>query len=64
LARDASKPDSDVIKLENAKQPIEIDLPEADSARLYIKKQPPKNAPPWTSRLLKNPKNAIIAQQF
>lgn len=48
LARDGSKPDSDVIKLENAKQPIEMDLPEAESARLYIKKQPPKNAPLWT----------------
>ncbi|QLE98093.1 TIGR04141 family sporadically distributed protein [Neptunomonas phycophila] len=48
LARDGSKPDSDVIKLENAKQPIEMDLPEAESARLYIKKQPPKNSPPWT----------------
>lgn len=47
LARDGSKPDSDVVKLENAKPPIEIDLPEAVSARLYIKKQPPKNAPPW-----------------
>ena len=48
LTRDASKPDSDVIKLENAKQPIELDLPETESARLYIKKQPPKNSPPWT----------------
>lgn len=48
LARDGSKPDSDVIKLENAKQPIEMELPEAESALLYIKKQPPKSAPPWT----------------
>ncbi|ADZ90931.1 sporadically distributed protein, TIGR04141 family [Marinomonas mediterranea] len=48
LARDGSKPDSDVIKVENAKQPIELDLPETESARLYIKKQPPKNSPPWT----------------
>ncbi len=48
LARDGSKSDSDVIKLENAKQPIKMDLPKAESACLYIKKQPPKNSPPWT----------------
>jgi uncharacterized protein (TIGR04141 family) len=48
LARDGSKTDADIIKLENAKQPIEMDLPEAESALLYIKKQPPKSAPPWT----------------
>ena len=48
LARDGSKPDSDVIKLENAKQPIEMDLSGTESARLYIKKQPPKSSPPWT----------------
>jgi len=48
LARDGNKPDSDVIKLDNAKSPIELDLIEAESARLYIKKQPPKSAPPWT----------------
>jgi len=48
LARDGSKTDADIIKLENAKQPIEMKLPEAESALLYIKKQPPKSSPPWT----------------
>lgn len=48
LARDSSKPDSDFIKLENTQQPIELDLPETESAILYIKKQLPKNVPPWT----------------
>lgn len=48
LMRDGNKPDSDVIKLENAKPPIEMDLPETDFSRLYIKKQPPKSAPPWS----------------
>ncbi|WP_215397301.1 TIGR04141 family sporadically distributed protein [Rheinheimera oceanensis] len=62
LARDGSKPDSDVIKLENAKQPIEIDLPEAESARLYIKKQPPKNAPPWTRLFTTD--NQVDASEF
>lgn len=47
LARDGNKFDSDIIKLENAKDPIALDLPEADTAFLYIKKQPPKNTPPW-----------------
>lgn len=48
LARDGSKPDFDLIKLENTKQPIELGVPGAESALLYIKKQPSKNAPPWT----------------
>lgn len=62
LARDGRKPDSDVIKLENAKQPIEMDLPEAESARLYIKKQPPKNAPPWTKLFTKD--SQVDASEF
>ncbi|CCN85994.1 hypothetical protein [Vibrio nigripulchritudo] len=45
LTRQGYKLDSDVIKLENAKPPIELELPEAEYARLYIKKQPPKSAP-------------------
>lgn len=48
LARHGNRPDSDIIKLENAKSPIELDIPQAETARLYIKKQPPKSAPPWT----------------
>lgn len=48
LVRDGYKLDSDVIKLENANTPINLQLPETESAILYIKKQPPKNSPPWT----------------
>lgn len=48
LARDSSKPDSDVIKLDKAKPPIELFLPETESARLYIKRQPAKTPPHWT----------------
>jgi len=48
LARDGGKPNHDLIKVENAKNPITLDLPDVESALLYIKKQPPKNPPPWT----------------
>ncbi len=48
LARDCNKPDSDIIKIENAKEPIILDLPEVESSLLYIKKQSLKNVPPWT----------------
>lgn len=48
LARENAKPDSDLIKLENAKEPVEIDLPKVEVANLYVKKQPPNNPPPWT----------------
>lgn len=47
LARDGNKSDSEIIKLENVKDPIHLNLPEADTAVLYIKKQPPRNIPPW-----------------
>jgi len=48
LARDSNKPDSDIIKVENSKEPIRLDLPDIESAILYVKRQPPKSAPPWT----------------
>lgn len=48
LARDSNKPDSDIVKLESSKEPVRLDLPDVESAILYIKKQPPKSAPPWT----------------
>lgn len=61
LMRDGNKLDSDVIKLENAKSPIEINLPDTDFARLYIKKQLPKNAPPW-SKLFTSDHQVDIAE--
>ena len=48
LARDSNNPDSDIIKVENSKEPIRLDLPDIESAILYVKRQPPKSAPPWT----------------
>ncbi|MEI4959579.1 TIGR04141 family sporadically distributed protein [Aeromonas caviae] len=48
LVRDPNKIESEIINTENAMQPIDIELPDIESARLYIKKHPPKNIPPWT----------------
>lgn len=48
LVRDPNKSESEIINTENAMQPIDIELPDIESARLYIKKHPPKNIPPWT----------------
>ena len=62
LAREGNKQDSDVIKLENVKGPIKLSLPEAESAALYIKRQPPKSAPPWTRLFTLN--NQVDASEF
>lgn len=48
LVRDPNKIESEIINTENAMQPIDIELPDIEFARLYIKKHPPKNIPPWT----------------
>ncbi|RPE47819.1 uncharacterized protein (TIGR04141 family) [Acinetobacter sp. BIGb0102] len=48
LARDGSKPDDHVIKIENSDSPIPLDIPGADSAYLYIKKFQPRVTPSWT----------------
>jgi uncharacterized protein (TIGR04141 family) len=62
LMRDGYSIDSDVIKLENAKPPIEMDLPETEFSRLYIKKQPPKSAPPWSKLFTSN--NQVDISEF
>ena len=62
LVRDGSKLDSDFIKTENAKAPIDLYLPEADSARLYIKKQIPRNSPPWTKLFTSD--NQVDSSEF
>ncbi|WP_151811575.1 TIGR04141 family sporadically distributed protein [Acinetobacter bereziniae] len=54
LARDGQKEDSHLIKLENTQSPIRIDLPNIDSANLYIKKYSPKITPPWTKLFTDN----------
>jgi uncharacterized protein (TIGR04141 family) len=48
LARDSHKPISELIRLDNVKKPIQLDLPDTELAELYIKIQPPKTVPPWT----------------
>ncbi|MBF4343537.1 sporadically distributed protein, TIGR04141 family, partial [Vibrio anguillarum] len=48
LARDSHKPISELIRLDNVKRPIQLDLPDTELAELYIKTQPPKTVPPWT----------------
>ncbi|MGI2151228.1 TIGR04141 family sporadically distributed protein [Shewanella baltica] len=62
LARDGGKSDSEIIKLENAKPPIELDLPETESSLLYIKKQPPKSVTPWTKLFTSD--GQVDASQF
>ncbi len=62
LARESSKPDSDLIKLANAKEAVELDLPEVEAAVLYVKKQPPRNPPPWTKLFTEN--EAVDASLF
>ncbi len=37
LVRDPNKIESEIINTNNAMQPIDIDLPDIESARLYIK---------------------------
>jgi len=54
LARDANEPDSHIIKLDNVQPFIKIDLPQVDSAYLYIKKQQPKVIPSWTKLFTDN----------
>ncbi len=62
LMRDGNKLDSDIIKLENAKPPIEMVLPNTDFSRLYIKKQSPKSAPPWSKLFTSN--RQVDASEF
>ncbi|WP_210455135.1 TIGR04141 family sporadically distributed protein [Vibrio crassostreae] len=62
LARDSRKPDADLIKMDNVKNPISLALPEAESANLYIKIQPPKSAPPWTKVFTNS--NQVDATEF
>jgi uncharacterized protein (TIGR04141 family) len=48
LAKNPKISDSDLLKLENSNPPIELDINGLESAKLYIKKEPPKHSPPWT----------------
>ena len=48
LARDSSKPDSELIKIDNSKKPIELQIEGVERSTLYIKKEPFNNTPSWT----------------
>ena len=39
LASDPLKSDSEILKTENSKEPINLDIPESGRATLYIKKE-------------------------
>lgn len=57
LVRDKTKPNSQIIKIENAKPPIDLDIPDIDSASLYVKKPQSKNTlPSWTKLFTTNGK--------
>lgn len=62
LARGLNKPNSDLIRTENARYPIVLDIPEVESAELYIKTQTPKNPPPWTRLFTAD--NQVDSAQF
>ncbi|WP_369677244.1 TIGR04141 family sporadically distributed protein, partial [Klebsiella pneumoniae] len=62
LARDSHKSISELIKLDNVKRPIQLDLPDTELAELYIKIQPPKTVPPWTKIFTDG--NQVESQEF
>lgn len=47
LVRAGVDSDELLVKVENAKPPIDLEIGEV-TARLYIKREPPKPSPPWT----------------
>jgi uncharacterized protein (TIGR04141 family) len=59
LVKNAGSSDLDILKLENAKPPISIDIPNLEIANLYIKKEPPKHSPPWTTIFTSRPEVSI-----
>lgn len=62
LARDCHKPISELIRLDNVKRPILLDLPDTELAELYIKIQPPQIVPPWTKIFTDS--NQVESQEF
>lgn len=59
LAKSFKSNDMEILKLENAKPPISIEIPNIEAAKLYIKKEPPKHAPPWTAIFTARPEVSI-----
>ncbi|MGR3887258.1 TIGR04141 family sporadically distributed protein [Pseudomonas sp. 1152_12] len=48
LAKSAKSDDLELLKLENAKPAIRLEIQGIENANLYIKREPPIHAPPWT----------------
>lgn len=48
LAKNSKLDDLELLKLENATPPILLDISNIETAKLYIKKEPPTHTPPWT----------------
>ncbi|MCU0092204.1 TIGR04141 family sporadically distributed protein [Pseudomonas koreensis] len=55
LAKNPNIADFDLLKLENSNPSIELSISGLDTARLYIKKEPPKHSPPWTQLFTSRP---------
>ncbi|WP_241360755.1 TIGR04141 family sporadically distributed protein [Pseudomonas aeruginosa] len=55
LAKDPACLDSEILKVESAKAPLELNVEGVDLALLYIKKEPPKHSPPWTELFTSRP---------
>lgn len=48
LARDSTKKNNEILKIDNTKSSYDLDIQNSENATLYIKKEPPKKFPPWT----------------
>ncbi|MGY2361501.1 TIGR04141 family sporadically distributed protein [Pseudomonas azotoformans] len=48
LAKNGKSDDLELLKLENAKPAISLEIQGIEKANLYIKKEPPIHSPPWT----------------
>ncbi|KMY01930.1 sporadically distributed protein, TIGR04141 family [Pseudomonas syringae KCTC 12500] len=59
LAKNPNSIDLETLKLENAKTPITIEIPDTEIATLYIKKEPPRHTPPWTELFTSRPEVSV-----
>jgi len=61
LAKNSKSNDLELLKLENANPPIELQISGIETANLYVKKEPPKHSPPWTKLFLSRPEVPLDA---
>ncbi len=59
LAKNFKSNNMEILKLENAKPAISINIPDIEAAELYIKKEPPKHSPPWTRLFTARPEVSL-----